>query len=63
MIRVNKSTTFTQLKQMVVSKFECETEPESIHIYSIRGEELDEDTWNVSDYVKGNFQFLFDLGT
>ena len=62
-IRVSKSTTFTQLKQMVVSKFECETEPESIHIYSIRGEELDEDTWNVNDYVKGNFQFLFDLGT
>ena len=51
MIRVNKSTTFTQLKQMVLSKFQYDTEPDSVHIYSIRGEELDEDTWNVSDYV------------
>ena len=60
-IRVSKSTTFNELKHMVVSKFESKTEPENIQIYSIRGEELDEDTWNVSDYVKGNFQFLFDL--
>ena len=61
-IRVNKSTTFNELKEMVLSKFECKTEPQDIHIYSIRGEELEEDTWNPSDYVKGNFQFLFDLG-
>ena len=61
-IRIDKSTTFLQLKEKVASKFDYVKEPDSMHIYSVKGVELDEDTWNPSDYMKGNFQFLFDGG-
>ena len=61
-IRIDKSTTFVELKEKVASKFDYVKEPDSMHIYSVKGVELDEDTWNPSDYMKGNFQFLFDGG-
>jgi len=51
-----------ELKEKVASKFDYVKEPDSMHIYSVKGVELDEDTWNPSDYMKGNFQFLFDGG-